>query len=94
VGVLRFELLLRGVKMVVGVKPVLVSINMLSKLRMALEGVSMGMPSMFLVLMLGIESEAGRLGLGLVTWVEVVAVMVLEDVSIMLVVSIKGAGTT
>jgi len=91
---LRFELLLRGVKMVVGVKPVLVSINMLSKLRMALEGVSMGMPSMFLVLMLGIESEAGRLGLGLVTWVEVVAVMVLEDVSIMLVVSIKGAGTT
>ena len=80
--------------MVVGVKPVLVSINMLSKLRMALEGVSMGMPSMFLVLMLGIESEAGRLGLGLVTWVEVVAVMVLEDVSIMLVVSIKGAGTT
>ena len=91
---MRFELLLRGVKMVVGVKPVLVSINMLSKLRMALEGVSMGMPSMFLVLMLGIESEAGRLGLGLVTWVEVVAVMVLEDVSIMLVVSIKGAGTT
>jgi len=91
---LRFELLLRGVKMVVGVNPVLVSINMLSKLRMALEGVSMGMPSMFLVLMLGIESEAGRLGLGLVTWVEVVAVMVLEDVSIMLVVSIKGAGTT
>ena len=91
---MRFELLLRGVKMVVGVNPVLVSINMLSKLRMALEGVSMGMPSMFLVLMLGIESEAGRLGLGLVTWVEVVAVMVLEDVSIMLVVSIKGAGTT
>jgi len=92
---LRFELLLRGVKMVVGVKPVLVSINMLSKLRMALEGVSMGMPSMFLVLMLGIESEAGRLGLGLVTWVEVVAVMLLVvDVSIMLVVSINGAGTT
>ena len=92
---MRFELLLRGVKMVVGVKPVLVSINMLSKLRMALEGVSMGMPSMFLVLMLGIESEAGRLGLGLVTWVEVVAVMLLVvDVSIMLVVSINGAGTT
>jgi len=92
---LRFELLLRGVKMVVGVKPVLVSINMLSKLRMALEGVSMGMPSMFLVLMLGIESEAGRLGLGLVTWVEVVAVMLLVvDVSIMFVVSIKGAGIT
>jgi len=92
---LRFELLLRGVKMVVGVNPVLVSINMLSKLRMALEGVSMGMPSMFLVLMLGIESEAGRLGLGLVTWVEVVAVMLLVvDVSIMLVVSINGAGTT
>ena len=91
---MRFELLLRGVKMVVGVKPVLVSINMLSKLRMALEGVSMGMPSMFLVLMLGIEREAGRLGLGLVTWVEVVAVMVLEDVSIMFVVSINGAGIT
>jgi len=84
--VLRFELLLRGVKMVVGVKPVLPSIIMVSKLRMALEGVSMGIPSMFLVLILGIESETGRLGLGLVTWVEVVAVM--------LVVSIKGAGIT
>jgi len=85
---LRFEPLipLRGVKMVVGVNPVFPSIIRVSKLRMALDGVSMGIPSMFLVLMLGIESEAGRLGLGLVTWVEVVAVM--------LVVSINGSGTT